>query len=380
MRKTIVIVLAVFCLVLTNARSFAESGSAPDPASALPSPLWSYAVDQDLNFNLAVRQEGGRLYLKNGGNPEASVMATLNDKNGALLSSFGVPYQSYSDWNYMTEIGSKGEIYTLYTEKEAYRLRDVSNQGVTLWDKAFPEKVNRQAGITGIFMQPSGNLLVYIRLNTYKYDVYQFNSAGQQLKMKPLNEFVDRYQNGYLVTYASRGSAGARLSFYDADLNRKFTRDITFRKDDFGGIDASGTLYFTGYDATKRTSTVVARNAKGTLLWSRTLPGEVGRYDESPQMKGFTVFVGNTLYRFTANGLAGKITFPGRTDFQVARDQSVFAKDGSRLYLLNDRLGVVRTADIAPDSRSRDFTYAGGGILYEFDWQTSLLSKIDWKA
>lgn len=212
--------------------------------------------------------------------------------------------------------------------------------------------------------------------------MYKFDSSGKLLLKKQFNEFIHDYQNGYLITYSSLGKTKARVSFYDANLSFKFKRDITFKKDDFRGISSDGTVYYTGYDAAKKTTTVIARNTKGTLLWSMTFPGMVGRDNYSannPRKEGFLVEIGNTFYRFNAKGLVAKRTFSEKPDFQIGQDLSVLVKDGTRLILLNDRLEVLRTANIASSPSSQEYNYFGDGVIYTFDWKSAVLSKIDWK-
>lgn len=123
-----------------------------------------------MNFNLAIRKVGNQIYLKNSGIGDAKVVI-LDDRDGKVKSSFGTHYQEYSDWGFMTEIGSKVEIYSLYTDKDAYKLRATNHKGEILWSKTFGEKVNRHSGITGIFMPNNDTFLVYIRLNTYNVQI-----------------------------------------------------------------------------------------------------------------------------------------------------------------------------------------------------------------
>jgi len=374
LKKILVPFLAIACFLLTSGLSSGES------SDQLPPPLWSYTVDEEMNINLAIRKVGDQLYLKNSGIGDATVVI-LNDKDGKAKTTFRTNDQEYTDWGYMTETGSKGEIYSLYTEKGAYRLRATNSKGEILWSKTFNEKVDEHSGITGIFMLNNDTFLVYIRLSTYKYDVYKFDSSGKQLLKKQFNEFIHDYQNGYLITYSSLGKTKARISFYDANLSLKFKRDITFGKDDFRGISSDGTVYYTGYDKLKKTTTVIARNTKGTLLWSKTIPGELGRdnyYPNNPRKEGLLIEIGNTLYRFNAKGLVSKKAFAEKPDFQIGQDLSVLVKDGTRLTLLNDKLEVLRTANIATSPQSRTYKYFGNGVVYTYDWKSAVLSKIDW--
>jgi len=385
LKKIFFPILALVVFFSTSVPSFANS------SDQLPQPLWSYTVDDEMNYNFSFRKFGNQLYMKNAGSwytnssslklNDYANYAILDDTDGTLQSTFKSNRQHYTDWGYMTEIGGKGEIYSIYIENGTYKLRETSKEGKILWSKTFSEKDSYQ-GIAGMFMLKNKTLLVYIRLNTYKYNIYRFDSAGKQLQKKQLNESVHDYQNGYLITYSSLGNTKARVSFYDDNLNFKFKKDITFRKDDFRGISSDGTVYYTGFDKAKNTTTVLARNTKGTLLWLKTFSGTQGwdnYYERDAYRNEFVILIGNTLYRFNAKGLVGKKQFSSeKAEFEVGEDQTVLVKDKTLLYLLNEKMEVLRIADTASLPKYQKYKYFGHGIVYTFDWDSGVLSKIDW--
>lgn len=275
----------------------------------------------------------------------------LDDTKGSLQTTFKSDSQQYVDWGKTAKIGEKGEIYTIYTNRgknQNYHLKATSKEGKVLWSKTFTEKDSSQ-GIAGMFMLKNKTLLVYIRLNTYKYNIYRFDSTGKLLQKKQLNEYVDDYQNGYLFTYSSLGKTKARVSFYDDNLNFKFKTDVTFGKDDFRGISSDGTLYYTGFDKAKNVTTVLAKNKNGALLWSKKFTGTQWRdnyYDGNGYKDEFVIVIGNTIYKFNAKGLAGKKQLSSeRADFQVGEDRTVLVQDQTKLYLLNEKMEVLRTAN-----------------------------------
>lgn len=365
------------CILMTSSPASAL------PNAELPSPIWQYQLDEILNYNLSMRQVGSELYLKNAG-IDTPRIAILDDKTGKEKALFPTHYQAYTDWGYMTEVGSNGNIYSLYTDNGAYKLRATNPKGKILWGKTFPEKVNAYAGISGLYLLDNGNLLVYNRVTnqSQSFILYQYDANGKLIKQKHLNEFVHDYRNGYLVTLASAGKSLTRVSFYDANLNRKYTLTMNPQQNEFRGLSSDGTVYFVSYDQEKKKTTVIARNLKGTQLWSQTVSGVAGRdnyYEVNGAGKYFLIQIGNALYLYNRQGLVTKKAFEGPFSYQIGSDQSVLVREEGKLTLLTDLLKALNTIHIESLPRTQEIKYFGNGEIYTYDWEENVLSKIDLK-
>lgn len=365
-------IIVLLCFFMSSTRTFAK-------IDGYPPPLWSHTVSGDIKLNMSIRQFDNKIYLKNSGGSVEGRMAVLNDSNGSEVSAFSTNHQSMN-WGHDTEVGKDGNIYSLYSDRKAYRLRATDKNGKILWAKDFPEKVDNHNGIAGVFMQSNKTFLVYIRLNTYKYNVYKFDYSGKQLLKKQFNEFINDYQNGYLTTMSSLGTGKILISFYDDNLSFKFKKATTYKIDNFRGITPDGTVYYQGYDEHSNMTTIIARDTRGKNLWKKSISGQAGRdnfYEDVQGFKGYLVIVNKTLYLFNKDGLAAQKTLPdNKIRLNIGQDHSLLVECNNQLVLLSDKLKAIQTINLSERDRNLDYTYVGKGVLYTFEGLSGVVSKI----
>ncbi|MGN7360362.1 hypothetical protein [Paenibacillus sp. SAFN-054] len=412
MKKTLLALFGTLLFFITAASPM----HAEAMLSSQPEPAWEAQAPYLLPADTYVRKVKNKLYVMDG----YGVVSIMNDSTGDKIatvdphtSTFKRAYAGFFGGN---QVGNNGNLYltTQYQDTKNHKLvrklQAYDSAGKPLWTREFSRPLpvtfaEKVSDISGLNIAGDGTLLFYMSLEKYKFNVFRIDQQGKQIHKKEIKEYVYSYHNDLMTTLLNESgnksdfsNYKATLTVYDAKLNVQFRQQIAGQK--FVGILPDKTLLF--YKFNKATTDVIARNSKGTVLWTKSLPGKVfidnfEQNDSSFHSNVLITSVKNMLYVFNSKGLAAQKTLSlihkkDNLAFTVNADGNILVVDEKtalpqntqgQIIILNKDLSTLHKITLSSGSylETANF-YPGQGSWYRWfedlnnpDLETTVIRK-----